>query len=179
MHTSQTTVYSGHLRKSRVWKGLARAVYIHRIWPYILWFPCQTYHTYTVQIWFWPTLSIKQQFNTQHTHTREYIQFWPTVGDYTYYTSEYIQFYILYKWVYTVLHTIQVSIYSSTYYTSEYIQFYILYKWVIYSSTYYTSEYIQFYILYKWVIYSSTYYTGEYIQFYILLKVIKYISGPR
>jgi len=36
--------------------GLARTVYIHRIWPYIWWFPCQRYHIYTVYIWFWPTL---------------------------------------------------------------------------------------------------------------------------
>jgi len=28
--------------------GLARAVYIHRIWPYIWWFPCQLYRIYTV-----------------------------------------------------------------------------------------------------------------------------------
>ena len=25
--------------------GLARTVYVHRIWPYILWFPCQKYRT--------------------------------------------------------------------------------------------------------------------------------------
>jgi hypothetical protein len=36
--------------------GLARAVYIHRIWPYIWWFPCHKYCIYTVYIWFWPTL---------------------------------------------------------------------------------------------------------------------------
>ena len=36
--------------------GLARTVYIHRIWPYIWWFPCQIYRIYTVFIWFWPTL---------------------------------------------------------------------------------------------------------------------------
>jgi hypothetical protein len=38
--------------------GLARAVYIHRIWPYIWWFPCQNYRVYTVYIWFWPTLHV-------------------------------------------------------------------------------------------------------------------------
>jgi hypothetical protein len=36
--------------------GLARTVYIHRIWPYVWWFPCQKYRVYTVYIWFWPTL---------------------------------------------------------------------------------------------------------------------------
>jgi hypothetical protein len=36
--------------------GLARTVYIHHIWPYIWWFPCQKYRIYTVYIWFWPTL---------------------------------------------------------------------------------------------------------------------------
>ena len=36
--------------------GLARTVYLHRIWPYICWFPCQKYRIYTVYIWFWPTL---------------------------------------------------------------------------------------------------------------------------
>ena len=36
--------------------GLARAVYIHRIWPYIWWSPCQNYRIYTVYIWIWPTL---------------------------------------------------------------------------------------------------------------------------
>ena len=35
--------------------GLARTVYIHRIWPYIWWFPCQKYRIHTVYIWFWPT----------------------------------------------------------------------------------------------------------------------------
>ena len=37
-------------------EGLARTVYIHRIWPYIWWFPWQKYRIYTVYIWFWPTL---------------------------------------------------------------------------------------------------------------------------
>jgi uncharacterized membrane protein YidH (DUF202 family) len=27
-----------------------------RIWPYIRWFSCQKYRTYTVYIWFWSTL---------------------------------------------------------------------------------------------------------------------------
>jgi hypothetical protein len=38
------------------WLGLARTVYMHRIWPYIWWFPCQKHRIYTVYIWFWPTL---------------------------------------------------------------------------------------------------------------------------
>jgi len=36
--------------------GLARTVYIHRIWPCIRWFPCQKYRIYTVYVWLWPTL---------------------------------------------------------------------------------------------------------------------------
>ena len=35
--------------------GLARTVYIHRLWPYVWWFPCQNYRIYTVYIWSWPT----------------------------------------------------------------------------------------------------------------------------
>jgi len=38
--------------------GLARTVYIRRIWPYVWWFPCQKYRMYTVYIGFWPTLHI-------------------------------------------------------------------------------------------------------------------------
>ena len=33
-------------------------IYMHRIWPYNLWFPCQKYRIYTLNIWFWPTLLI-------------------------------------------------------------------------------------------------------------------------
>jgi hypothetical protein len=36
--------------------GLARIVYIHRIWPYFWWFPCQNHRIYTVYILFWPTV---------------------------------------------------------------------------------------------------------------------------
>ena len=32
--------------------------YIHHIWPYIWWFPCQKYRIHTVYIWFGPTLHI-------------------------------------------------------------------------------------------------------------------------
>jgi len=69
-----------------VYVGLARTVFVHRIWPYIWWFPCQKYRVYTVytckcmvlanstelivrvgqnricalyipiNLWFWPTL---------------------------------------------------------------------------------------------------------------------------
>jgi hypothetical protein len=39
--------------------GLARTVYIHRIWPYIWWIPCQIYRIHTVYIWFWPTPHIQ------------------------------------------------------------------------------------------------------------------------
>jgi len=38
--------------------GLARTVYIHRIYPYIWSNPYKIYRIYTVYIWFWPTLSI-------------------------------------------------------------------------------------------------------------------------
>jgi len=71
-----------------VYVGLARTVFVHRIWPYIWWFPCQKYRVYTVytckcmvlanstelivrvgqnricalyipiNLWFWPTLFI-------------------------------------------------------------------------------------------------------------------------
>jgi hypothetical protein len=37
--------------------GLAKAVYIHRIWPCIWWNPCQKYRIFTVLIWFWQTLT--------------------------------------------------------------------------------------------------------------------------
>jgi hypothetical protein len=36
--------------------GLARTVYVRRVWPYIWWFPSWNYRMYTVYIWFWPTL---------------------------------------------------------------------------------------------------------------------------
>ena len=36
---------------------------IHRIWPYIWWFPCQKYRIYTVYIWFWPTLLLDNAKN--------------------------------------------------------------------------------------------------------------------
>jgi len=42
-----------------IYVGLARVVYIHRIWPYIWWFPCQKYRIHTVYIWSWPTLYIR------------------------------------------------------------------------------------------------------------------------
>ena len=53
--------------------GLARTIYMHRIWPYIWWFPCQKYRTYTVYIGFWPTLKNMcrhgTQNNVQTSHT--------------------------------------------------------------------------------------------------------------
>jgi len=36
--------------------GLARTVYMHRIWPCTWWSPCQKYRIYTVYTWFWPIL---------------------------------------------------------------------------------------------------------------------------
>jgi hypothetical protein len=46
---------------------LARTVYIHRIWPYIWWFPCQKYRIYAVYIWFWPTLAMTLVLCTMHS----------------------------------------------------------------------------------------------------------------
>ena len=34
-----------------VYVGLARTVHMHRVWPYIWWFPCHNYRTYTVYIY--------------------------------------------------------------------------------------------------------------------------------
>jgi hypothetical protein len=59
------------LHRSTVYKayssslGLARTVYIRRIWPYIWWFPCQQYRIYTAYIWFWPTLFFFKQSTLQ------------------------------------------------------------------------------------------------------------------
>jgi hypothetical protein len=53
---SNWLLYSTYLH---LYVGLARTVYIHRIWPYIWWFPCQKYRIYTVYIWFWPTLFVR------------------------------------------------------------------------------------------------------------------------
>ena len=47
--------------------GLARTVYIHRIWPYIWWIPCQKYRIHTVYIWFWPTLFVCDRGTGRHT----------------------------------------------------------------------------------------------------------------
>ena len=61
--------------------GLARTVYIHRIWPYIWWFPCQKYRMCTVYIWFWPNLHMRCQccrFAVQfpaHTNRRPFTIF--------------------------------------------------------------------------------------------------------
>jgi len=51
----------------RIFVGLARTVYIHRICPYIWWYPCQKYRIYTVYIWFWPTLRIFEHFPAINT----------------------------------------------------------------------------------------------------------------
>ena len=48
---AKNTVYTPY--KCRVGQN---PVYMHHIWPYIWWFPCQKYRIYTVYIWFWPTL---------------------------------------------------------------------------------------------------------------------------
>ena len=47
-----------YFKNSNIYVGLARTVYIHRLWPYIWWFSCQKYRIHTVYIWFWPTLHI-------------------------------------------------------------------------------------------------------------------------
>jgi len=41
-----------------IYVGLARTIYMHHIWPYIWWFPCQKHRICTVCIEFWPTLHI-------------------------------------------------------------------------------------------------------------------------
>jgi len=38
--------------------GLVKTVHIHRISAYAWWLPCQKYCSYTVNVWFWPTLII-------------------------------------------------------------------------------------------------------------------------
>jgi hypothetical protein len=49
--------------QNHIFIGLARTVYIHRIWQYLWWFPCQKYRIYTAYIWFWPTLHINMYIN--------------------------------------------------------------------------------------------------------------------
>ena len=61
-HTATPVSYGLH-HISRVGQNL----YIHRIWPYIWWCPCQKYRIYTVYIWFWPTLHIRHQAITSTT----------------------------------------------------------------------------------------------------------------
>jgi hypothetical protein len=44
-----------------IYVGFARTVYMHRIWPYVWWFPakntiCTLY--IPINVWFWPTLLI-------------------------------------------------------------------------------------------------------------------------
>jgi hypothetical protein len=66
MHRFWTNTHAAILFIAALCIGLARTVYIHRIWPYIWWFPCQKYLIYTVYIWFWPTL-VMHHFRT-NTH---------------------------------------------------------------------------------------------------------------
>ena len=40
-------------------------VYMHRIWPYIWWFPCQKHGIYTIYAWFWPTLHIRSSMHSK------------------------------------------------------------------------------------------------------------------
>ena len=67
MHTIVCTVWPTAIIRSCALSGhpgckigLARTVYMHRIWSYDWWFPCQKYSTYTVFIWLWPTLCKKR-----------------------------------------------------------------------------------------------------------------------
>ena len=54
---------------AHVWYlGLAKTVYMHRIWPYIRWFPCQKYRVYTVYIWFWLTLMVFDPLHLSAPH---------------------------------------------------------------------------------------------------------------
>jgi len=49
----ESCVRGHHYNGSHI--GLARTVYVRRIWPYIWWLPSQKYRMYTVYTWFWPT----------------------------------------------------------------------------------------------------------------------------
>jgi len=61
-YMSATWVWQGRTygmgTRKAVLLGLARTVYMHRIWPYIWGVPCQKYRIYTVYIWYWPTLCV-------------------------------------------------------------------------------------------------------------------------
>jgi hypothetical protein len=65
VHTWKERYKGQHcLSGPHIYIWLARTVYIHRIWPYIWWFPCQKYCIYTVYIWFWLTLHISHALTT-------------------------------------------------------------------------------------------------------------------
>ena len=48
--------------------GLAKTVFVRRLWPYIWWFSSQKHRMYTVYIWFWPTLVKCYIFFSAYTH---------------------------------------------------------------------------------------------------------------
>jgi len=48
--------------------GFTRTVYMHRIWPYMWWFPCQKCRIYVVYIWSWPSAASAALF-TIHNWT--------------------------------------------------------------------------------------------------------------
>jgi hypothetical protein len=83
--------------------GLARAVYMHVLWPHIWWFPCQEYCIYTVNIWFWPTLVMSNLliapsvFLCSYNHEHAYVGLTPTIN------MHHIWPYVLRKMIY--LHT--------------------------------------------------------------------------
>ena len=56
-----------------VYLRLAKTIYLHRVWPYIWWFPCQKNRRYTVYIWFWPILHIFGDLPAKNTVYTPYI----------------------------------------------------------------------------------------------------------
>jgi len=52
-HRHKTWSFCVYLATQDRWLELARTVYLHHIWPYVWWFPCQNY---CLHMWFWPTL---------------------------------------------------------------------------------------------------------------------------
>ena len=57
-HTHTHTTALRCSNKCRVGQNRIGTCTVNRKLPYILLFPCQKYHIYTVYIWFWPTLHI-------------------------------------------------------------------------------------------------------------------------
>ena len=53
---AKNAVYTLHINGSgQPYLQHTASIYIHRLWPYIWWLPCQKHRMYTAYIWFWPT----------------------------------------------------------------------------------------------------------------------------